>query len=144
LEIATINFWLPTSSSKTGGVFIFGGSILSRKLPGPPNSAYHLAGNNSHMPPIPVEGSYNIRDLGGYPTREGRTMRSGLFIRAGNLAQVISAGAQQLLGFGAKTIIDLRDEWEVGKYLDAFVPATPVKYTNLSFIGNSLSSTERW
>jgi protein-tyrosine phosphatase len=93
---------------------------------------------------LPVEGSYNIRDLGGYPTQDGRTTRPGILIRAGNLAQVTPAGAQQLLGFGAKTIIDIRDEWEVEKYPDVFAQSPAVKYANVPFIGNSLSSGEIW
>src|SRR5258708_12481668 len=93
------------------------------------------------MRPLTVEGSYNGRDLGGYPTQDGRTTRPGILIRAGNLAQVTPAGAQQLLGFGAKTIIDIRDEWEAEKYPDVFAQSTAVKYANLPFIGNSQSST---
>ncbi len=96
------------------------------------------------MRPLTVEGSYNVRDLGGYPTQDGRTTRPGILIRAGNLAQVTPAGAQQLLGFGAKTIIDIRDEWEAEKYPDVFAQSTAVKYANLPFIGNSLSSSESW
>jgi len=96
------------------------------------------------MHPLLVEGSYNIRDLGGYVTRDGRATRPGLFLRAGNLAQVTPTGAQQLLGFGAKTIIDLRDEWEVEKYPDVFAQSAPWGYANLPFIGNSLYSAKSW
>jgi protein-tyrosine phosphatase len=93
---------------------------------------------------LPIAGGFNIRDLGGYPTQDGRTTRPGILIRAGNLDQVSPAGAQQLLGFGAKTIIDIRDEWEAEKYPDVFAQSTAVKYTNLPFIGTSLSSSENW
>jgi protein-tyrosine phosphatase len=93
---------------------------------------------------LPVEGGFNIRDLGGYATQDGRVTRLGVLIRAGNLSRVSPAGAQQLLGFGIRTIIDIRDEGEVEKHPDVFAQSLAVKYANLPFIGTDLSSSERW
>ena len=40
----------------------------------------------SHERRIDVTGAYNVRDLGGYPTVDGRTTRRGHFIRADRLS----------------------------------------------------------
>ena len=93
---------------------------------------------------LTVEGSYNVRDLGGYPTQDGHHTRWRVFIRAGNLDKVSPTGCQQLLDFGLKTIIDLRDEWEAQNFPDVFAHSTTVQYLNLPLIGNSLSRDELW
>ena len=37
---------------------------------------------------LPMEGAYNIRDLGGYPAEIGGVTRKGLFFRADNTANL--------------------------------------------------------
>ena len=37
---------------------------------------------------LPMEGAYNIRDLGGYPAENGGVTRKGLFFRADNTANL--------------------------------------------------------
>jgi protein-tyrosine phosphatase len=91
-----------------------------------------------------VDGGYNIRDLGGYPTQDGRITQYGILIRSGNLDQVSPTGAVQLVGLGASTIIDIRDEWEVENYPDVFAQSSAVTYANLPFMGTALSSTDGW
>lgn len=83
---------------------------------------------------IEIEGSWNVRDLGGYQTRDGRTTRWGSVIRAGNLDQVSPAGQQALIDYGVKTIIDLRDMNEVRDYPDVFAESTVVKYRHLPVV----------
>ena len=93
---------------------------------------------------LTVEGSYNVRDLGGYPTQDGHHTRWRMFIRAGNLDKVSTTGRQQLLDYGVKTIIDLRDEWEVQNFPDVFAHSEAANYLNLPRIGNSLAKDEQW
>lgn len=93
---------------------------------------------------LAVEGSYNVRDLGGLPTEDGRFTRRGVLIRAGNLDRLSPAGRQRLLAYGLKTVIDIRDEWEVERFPDVFVHSAEVKYVNLPLIGNNLAGDETW
>ncbi len=93
---------------------------------------------------LSIEGSYNVRDLGGYATGDGQSTRWHTFIRAGNLDKVSAAGSKQLIDYGVKTIIDLRDEWEVESYPNVFAQASDVQYINLPLIGNRLSWDENW
>ena len=56
---------------------------------------------------------YNVRELGGYPTQLGGHTRWRAFIRADNLARLTPEGKDDLVSYGVKTIIDLRDRREV-------------------------------
>jgi protein-tyrosine phosphatase len=51
----------------------------------------------------------NARDLGGFPTSDGRTTRRHAVIRADNLCRLTRHGRQALVRYGVRTAIDLRD-----------------------------------
>lgn len=68
---------------------------------------------------LSIEGSYNVRDLGGYPTRDGRIVRHRRFIRAGSLSDLTPQGIQSLREEGVRGILDLRSWQEVRKKPDA-------------------------
>jgi protein-tyrosine phosphatase len=50
----------------------------------------------------------NVRDLGIYQTRTGHPLRSHSLLRADDLHRLTPAGAQALLEYGVRTVIDLR------------------------------------
>jgi protein-tyrosine phosphatase len=58
------------------------------------------------------DGCYNVRDLGGLPTSDGRTTRRGVLVRADNLSRLTEAGWAALWGHGIRTVIDLRNDGE--------------------------------
>jgi protein-tyrosine phosphatase len=93
---------------------------------------------------LTVDGVYNIRDLGGYPTDDGHSTRWKVFVRAGDMSKVSDEGCLRLTDYGVKTIIDLRDEWEVESFPNVWVQATDIHYANLPLIGNQLSQDEAW
>ena len=80
---------------------------------------------------LEIEGSWNVRDLGGYPTIDGKMTRWRVVLRAGDLAQVSPVGQQALVDHGVKTIIDLRDWNEVRDYPDVFAQSPSVTYRHL-------------
>lgn len=61
---------------------------------------------------IPVPGTYNFRDVGGYPV-DGGSVRSGKLFRADALGRIGEAGKQALRELGVRIVIDLRDDFEV-------------------------------
>ncbi|MFJ9781877.1 tyrosine-protein phosphatase [Amycolatopsis sp. NPDC101161] len=65
------------------------------------------------------EGFHNTRDLGGLPTRSGRTTRRGAFFRAADLRFVTDAGWAQARESGVRTVLDLRNADEIRPMADA-------------------------
>jgi protein-tyrosine phosphatase len=87
------------------------------------------------------EGVLNARDLGGYPTADGRQTRWGAVVRSDNLAALTPAGRQALVRYGVRSIVDLRLPEEVAGRPNPFAePDTHgVGYANLSFIDPAAS-----
>ena len=61
---------------------------------------------------IPVPGTFNIRDLGGYPTSAGHTKWRSI-LRADGLHRMKPEGVEQLQALGVRTVIDLRRAHEL-------------------------------
>lgn len=57
---------------------------------------------------VPVPGTLNFRDVGGYPTRDGGWVRWGLLYRSEALDALEDEGASALEDLGARTVFDLR------------------------------------
>jgi protein-tyrosine phosphatase len=54
------------------------------------------------------EGCFNVRDLGGLPTVDGRRTRRGALVRSDSLCRLSPAGCDELVRHGIRTVIDLR------------------------------------
>lgn len=63
-----------------------------------------------------IDGMNNFRDLGGYPTRDGRHVRWGLLFRSDQIYNASPKGLVELKELGIKTIIDYRSNHEIAKY----------------------------
>ena len=61
---------------------------------------------------LPLPGTYNVRDVGGYATRDGRQVRWRTLFRADSLHRVTPEGQATLLGHGLRTVVDLRRDAE--------------------------------
>lgn len=57
---------------------------------------------------LPLEAGVNFRDLGGYRSADGRTVRWGKLFRSGVMASLTDADYDYLQRLGIKTICDLR------------------------------------
>jgi len=68
---------------------------------------------------VALEGCFNFRDLGGYPTSDGRIVRWRRLFRADGPHALTNADARMLGELGLQSIIDLRttDETERGQYV---------------------------
>ena len=62
---------------------------------------------------VPLSGQPNFRDLGGYRTSDGRTVKWGLVYRSGELSQLSDDDVGKLGGLGIKAVVDLRSPEEV-------------------------------
>ena len=61
---------------------------------------------------IPIEGTLNFRDIGGYATADGRRLRTGLVFRSDHLNGVTDDGLAALAALGLRTVVDLRRDDE--------------------------------
>lgn len=94
--------------------------------------------------PMTIDGTYNVRDLGGLPVEGGGVTRRRVLIRAGNLDKLPAASQTSLIEYGVKTIIDLRDEWEVKDYPNVFANSEMITYLNLPLIGEQTLDSDTW
>ncbi|MFC6290744.1 tyrosine-protein phosphatase [Levilactobacillus angrenensis] len=67
---------------------------------------------------IPVTGGMNFRDLGGYTTADGRTVKWQKLFRAGHLSALTLADQQLLLNQGVTVDIDFRSTAELAQFPD--------------------------
>ncbi|MEB1527588.1 tyrosine-protein phosphatase [Xanthomonas sp. WHRI 7945] len=61
---------------------------------------------------LPLEGGVNFRDLGGYRTTDGRSVKWGRLYRSGVMSDLTDADYAYLQKLGIKTICDLRSQEE--------------------------------
>lgn len=97
-----------------------------------------ILNQNRHLP---LEGTYNVRDIGGYATAEGRQTRWGIVFRADSLHRLSPAAQEFLLGQGIRTIVDLRYAAEVSAAPNVFAAASVLRYQHLSLLGDTPQAT---
>ena len=57
---------------------------------------------------IVIPGAFNVRDLGGLPTADGRTTTWGRFLRADLLSGLSDEAQETLSTYGVRSVVDLR------------------------------------
>ena len=66
----------------------------------------------AHVRVLPLQGGRNFRDLGGYRTADGRTVKWGLLYRSGQMHDLTPADYAYLQKLGIRTVCDFRDTRE--------------------------------
>lgn len=82
----------------------------------------------------------NARDLGGLRSASGETTWRRI-VRADNLNKLATVGVAALLGYGIRTVIDLRDPRELEKYPNPLAAAPP---QGVVFVNVPLISAAEW
>lgn len=59
------------------------------------------------------DGCRNLRDLGGLATEDGGMTAWGAFVRGDTLCDLTETGRSSLLGYGVRTVVDLRSAGEI-------------------------------
>ena len=67
------------------------------------------------MAKLDWEGCSNARDLGGLPAAGGRRTRERALVRSDSVARLTAPGWRSLARYGIRTIIDLRNDEEIGQ-----------------------------
>lgn len=87
---------------------------------------------------LPLYGTRNFRDLGGYATTDGRQLVWGKVFRADRLTDLNAADVHELVQKrGIRTVIDLRTSAEVARYGPGLI-APHVERLHLSLLNPSL------
>jgi protein-tyrosine phosphatase len=66
----------------------------------------------AHQRLLPLEGGRNFRDLGGYRTTDGHTVKWGMLFRSGSMVDLTAQDLGYLNKLGIRTICDYRDRNE--------------------------------
>ena len=82
----------------------------------------------------PFEGCFNFRDIGGYPTSDGRTVRWGRYFRAGRLDRMTPSDLDKVRSLDIATQIDLRQPAEVRDQSRGPLPSMGTRYEHIPVI----------
>lgn len=106
-------------------------------------SALHAAALARPGTPLQLDGMFNLRDLGGYATRDGRRTRPGRIFRADSLAHVTEADLAHLEGLGLRIICDLRTAAEIADYPDRLPTDTRHEHNPMQMNVNVMADYRR-
>ena len=84
-----------------------------------------------------VPGAYNVRDLGGYRTADGKTTRWRAFLRADGLHNLSESSKDGLIEYGVRTVIDLRRTFETVETPNALAGMEAIEFLHLNMIGDT-------
>jgi protein-tyrosine phosphatase len=81
---------------------------------------------------LPILGTRNLRDIGGYDARDGRRTRWGTLFRSDHPEEALPPASQQaLIDLGIRTVIDVRSTEERDRYPNVFQVSDEVTYRHL-------------
>lgn len=79
-----------------------------------------------------VDGAPNLRDLGGYETKDGRRVKWGRVFRSGTLGRLTPSGIALLNRLGIRLVCDFRTEAEACKFPGRFPDSRKTGYLHLA------------
>jgi protein-tyrosine phosphatase len=85
---------------------------------------------------LPLDGTRNVRDVGGYATTTGRMTRWRTLLRSDELTRLPEHAQQELLDFGVRQVIDLRWPEELERSPNVFVESPVVRYTSVPLLAD--------
>jgi protein-tyrosine phosphatase len=90
-----------------------------------------------HYVRLPLEGTANTRDLGGYSTKDGHSTKWHVFLRSDDLYDLTEKDKSFLEDYGLSTIIDLRSTAELAYRPSPFEHHPKIAYHNVSLFENA-------
>ena len=83
---------------------------------------------------LPLDGTLNTRELGGYPIIGGGVTNHNIFLRSDYLSRLTENDKDFLYDYGIRTILDLRDEGEIREFDAHIMNYGKFAYKNVSLV----------
>jgi protein-tyrosine phosphatase len=87
---------------------------------------------------VELTGARNFRDVGGYSTADGRTVRTGLVYRSNKISELTDADLQTLVGLGVTLDVDLRNVVERYEEPDRVPPGARYQVADVVSLSHGL------
>ena len=84
-----------------------------------------------------LEGSYNTRDIGGYPIEGGGWTQWNRFLRSDGMHRLTNGDQARLTNYGVRAVIDLRTPQETVETPNVFAGSSEVTYHHCDIIGDA-------
>jgi protein-tyrosine phosphatase len=85
---------------------------------------------------LPLDGTRNVRDVGGYPAAGGRQTRWRTLLRSDELTRIPVSTADAFARLGLRQVIDLRWPEELEIAPNAFRKSSTVRYTSIPLLAD--------
>jgi protein-tyrosine phosphatase len=85
---------------------------------------------------LPLAGTRNVRDVGGYPAAGGRRMRWRTLLRSDELTRLPAETRDALVELGLRQVIDLRWPEELVRAPNTFADSPGVRYTSIPLLAD--------
>ncbi len=92
---------------------------------------------------LPLEGTPNFRDLGGYRTTDGRVTRWGLMYRSGVLTYLTPSDYAYLSHLGIRVVCDFRTEEENKVAPEKWIPGSEAQHISVPIGGGSQGANKQ-
>ncbi len=91
---------------------------------------------------LPISSVKNVREIGGYPTKDGGMTQWHRVLRAGDMTELSEEDRSFLLGYGLTTVIDLRSADETALRPNPLAEDSRIAYYQLPYIAGDLTAID--
>lgn len=88
---------------------------------------------------LPLKNASNVREIGGYPVKDGGQTVYRRFLRADDISALTDEDVDFLLGYGVRMVVDLRSDVEAEKFPDRLMGIEGVEYVRIPFLGRDVT-----
>ncbi len=92
---------------------------------------------------LPLDNAYNVRELGGYYTKDKQITQWHRFLRSDDISQLTDQDIEFLLNYGVNSVIDLRSQSECQAHPDSLMNIEGIDYYHLPFMSGDIDDVTK-